>query len=217
MGQFKQVGKTIDDRPVFRGLPVPWVSRWTGEISSDSYVIGTDHLNNQHIIYNPETPFDRDKRNILWLRENPMANGTGEPEFATFSAYRQRACMEEGRCQVCGNHIEGPWWWIMSDQQLMLFEASSNVTENPPLCESCVSETERWCPHIKKHPHEVWKVSNTTPVAYMGEVALYKPGGELLRRNGVAMPFTAKQKLLNVFMARQLSVHIAKTDIEVIR
>ena len=218
MGQHTQiVRKTIADRPIVRGYPVPWVARWSEEISSEAFTVGADKHGNQFIAYNPELPWDRDQRGVLWMREDPLANGRGTPGFTEFSSYRQRVCMEEKRCQVCGSHIEGPLFWIMTEHQLMLFNHFKNVTENPPLCEPCVSESKLWCPHIKQSSHQIWKVDKTTPVGYMGEIAYYQENGTLFRKQALPVSFITDPKILRCFMARQLSVHIADADYEVIQ
>lgn len=195
-------------------MPVPWVTRWSEEVSDVAYGISVDE-DGQFLRYPVETPFDRDQRGILWLRENPLSNGEGTPDFKTFSSYRQRTCMEDGVCQVCGSTIEPPYYWLMTAPQWLLFKRFKNVTENPPLCERCVAETEHWCPHVKTNPYTVIEATRFTIVGYMGEIAMQLETGQLYRRM-LPILFDTDPKILRSLLARQLSVHIDEGDYRVI-
>lgn len=198
--------KTIADRPVVRGLPVPYVARWTGEHANESYRVAAMNDGQQFIRYAQETPFDRDKRGVLWMREYPMNNGTGVPEFGEVSSYRQRHCMENKCCQVCGETVVSPFRFLMIPVQMMMFEQTNGQTENPPVCEACAEAAPQWCPAIKKGGFSTVLAEDFEPCSYLGEVAFYREDDNQFRRM-MSVAFDRKA-LLAVTLARQLSVQL---------
>lgn len=134
----------------WNGRPVPWVTRWTGEIAPDRYEIASTPdgrityaagLNN----YDPRDP------KILWQREGIMRGG--EPEWANVSTYRQRAAMRRRLCQVCGTKIaDGPIRWLMPPDGLEQYRTPDgevvNITMSAPTCDGCVDVALNHCPHM---------------------------------------------------------------------
>lgn len=160
-----------DKLPQFNGRPVPWVARWTGEVIPEpaevSWVFerGSDDRR-LHVGY-PDGHENREASGILWLREG--VGRTGEPVYADFNTYRQRASMTKRICQVCGDKInDRVITWLLSSSTFDLgAEPEQQITTSPPTCASCVPLAQRLCPHLRADngglvlrvlDYEVWGV-----------------------------------------------------------
>lgn len=158
-------------RPVWHGLPVPWVAKWTGEIITDEPLHSVRMDGQLHIVNGPNpaaSPFGiraaiagrRDEFGLMWDRDRD-APGTGEPKFAVVHARRQRACMIDRRCQVCGNPF--------GDEPVTFLESTSlkdddgnhhydlpgqpYFTIQAPVCRTCIPVALRKCPAQRKARH----------------------------------------------------------------
>src|SRR4051794_17323570 len=106
---------SLDDRPKYQGLPVPWVARWTGEAKKLVYQVGVDiKTGEQTVRYPHEISSDRDERGMLWQRD-VSSIGEGAAEFGQVHTKRQRRSVMEGICQVCGERgLDQPRMTVMA-------------------------------------------------------------------------------------------------------
>jgi hypothetical protein len=120
---------TLADRPIYEGLPVPYVAAWTDERNN-----AWDPNNLQWW------------RGIRWLRTTKT---TGIPLFGMTNSYRQRECMRRGRCQVCGE--KGATTWVIPDDgegHHHTLWTSERLVLNPPMHAECYIESKKLCPHL---------------------------------------------------------------------
>lgn len=151
--------------PQWKGHPVPWVARWSGEVLREPCQVGKLPSGKAVVFYEDGREF-RDDRNVLWLREDFRRGGT--PEFAQVSVHRQRTAMRKRLCQICGHKIPpGVIDWLMVPHQLEQAESGTKtVTMSPPTCQQCIPLALKLCPALKKAhiivrvlEYRVWGVS----------------------------------------------------------
>ncbi|RKN45864.1 hypothetical protein [Streptomyces hoynatensis] len=133
-------------------LPVPYVTRWTGEAVATDGALGL-RPDGRGIGYRGENAEDRDRHGVLWarVREQP---GSGRPDFRTMHPARQRRAMWERLCQVCGlpadRNTKG---WLFALRRPEAAEAVPGWPEGllctkPPVCVPCARLAARHCPHL---------------------------------------------------------------------
>lgn len=202
--------------PDWNGRPVPWVTRWTGEVSKERFAItvGKDG----RFTYKDGND-QRDKHDVLWQREG--VGRQGEPDWASVSTYRQRRCMTHRLCQVCGIKIEdGPIHWLMpmSDNSIETLPNGDEVTINPPTCEDCIPLALELCPHLKANGYMILKVLDYEVWGVSGEVVAMDNEGQPHRFQG-AVPYDEKDSYapaltLDMVLAQQQAVKLGKYVIE---
>lgn len=193
--------------PQWKGRPVPWVTRWSGERIDTPLQVSLSrdgvHLNYED---GQET---YDGHGVLWKREG--LTRAGEPEYSQMNTYRQRACMSRRKCQVCGAKInERPIRWLVSRAQFQ--EA---LTMSPPTCSSCIPLALELCPHLKSNPYLILKVLDYEPWGVYGEAVTidYETGkGRDLR--GVYVPYADPPIDLTAVVAFQQVVQLTKFVVE---
>lgn len=134
--------------PTFKGHPVPWVTKWSGERVEREGLHVVAEPGGFALAYEEPGPFDRDSLGALWLRDAPGRRG--EPLFAQVHAGRHRQCMVGPRCQVCGRRLpeeEIPWLFPAG---LWAAGEPERLTVTPPTCLACWSLAERLCPHLRR-------------------------------------------------------------------
>jgi hypothetical protein len=154
-----------NDLPQWHGRPVPWVTRWTGEISPTRYDIAADENGDFTYIDGQNL---KDAKGILWQREGIGRNG--DPDWASVSTYRQRASIAKRKCQVCGNKIKpGSIQWLMPlDEGYIETGEGGMLTWNPPTCEDCIPLALELCPHLKRNGYQILKVLDYEVWGVMG-------------------------------------------------
>jgi hypothetical protein len=153
----------VEKLPSWKGRPVPWVARWSGEQVAEPATVGMGP-DGTLVVYYKDGNELRDESGILWIREKVDRSGT--PQYAQVSAMRQRSCMRYGLCQVCGEKIETPVVrWLIDPRQIVQREGTT-LTYSPPTCDGCVELSLTLCPAMKKKhaivrvlEYEVWGVS----------------------------------------------------------
>lgn len=145
-----------------RGLPVPYINAWGDEASSA-----------RRVAYDP-------------LVEGPAVfiDDHGDvPDFTRQNQQRQRRCMVEGLCQVCGKPV--PW----SRRNLVVASLSVKwqwvgelrrevpVVSEPWLCDRCCMISVRWCPALIRRTREeqlqvvrVRSAREVTPIVSVGSI-----------------------------------------------
>lgn len=208
----------MTDLIAWKGKPVPWVTRWTGEMLPTEHTV-------MHVEQAPEpgavalaynsdlSPEEREANGILWQREG-IARG-GEPQFSQVSTYRQRAAMRKRLCQVCGKKIESPVIsWLMAPGHLDVTDQGHAVTTNPPTCDGCLKVSLEKCPHLLKAGHFVVKVLEYELWGVQGEGVLYDPqANSIMRQNQIRVPYEGElPPMLNRYavVAKQQVVRLTK-------
>lgn len=149
---------TWEDRPRFRGLPVPWVARWSAEVRAsyavDRLSIEVDDGGSVRIGYADEVMADRDAYGGLWLREG-LAPGQGEPQFGQVHTARHRSCMVTPRCQVCAARLDPDRVTFLlppnESRGVAAMDPGSWFTVTPPTCDGCRDAAHLYCPHLRGH------------------------------------------------------------------
>jgi hypothetical protein len=208
--------------PQWNGRPVPWITRWTGEVSSESLQVSIDR-EGVHLNY-PDGNEDRDEFGVLWKREG-IGRG-GEPQYSQVNTYRQRLAMRRRRCQVCGSRIdERPIRWLMSERQLLLADGADPYlglpgdydasTISAPTCSACIPLAMELCPHLRNNPWVILKVLEYEPWGVYGEaVKLDREDGRGRDLRGVYVPYEDPPIELSAVVAFQLVVQFTKFVIE---
>jgi hypothetical protein len=114
-----------------RGLPVPYVNAWGPQVPD---VRPDDHVEGRLALFNVD-------------------DFNGAPDFTRQSAQRQRQCMVEGLCQVCGLGV--PWqarYLVVSSVSVAFVALPGRppvpLVSEPWLCGRCAKIATRWCPAL---------------------------------------------------------------------
>lgn len=142
-------------RPLWHGMVVPWVAAWTSErrykLKPDARIsrtVRTPHL-------------------AVFTYGRPEV---GEPELGLMHIPRQRDCVLEKLCQVCGRGIEGNPIAFTWNNQLGFLEGDMRMLcLEPWVCRPCAEYAMRICPAVssadRHHYLEVYEVIRAQPVA----------------------------------------------------
>ncbi|MFJ2646805.1 hypothetical protein ACIO1C_08795 [Streptomyces sp. NPDC087420] len=149
-----------------RGGSVPYIARWSGERDSSMPVVF--RRDRRGIAYADERFYDRDGYGVLWSR-TPSQPGRGTPEYGKVHSLRQRLCMTDLRCQVCGGPADrnpnGVLWLIDAGPQDL--PHGPEHTAHPPVCRHCACRSLRACPHLRVE-HVALRVRTFTPYGVSG-------------------------------------------------
>lgn len=226
-------------RPVWHGLPVPWIVRWTGETADKPLYavrVGGEGIQLGRFSYPPRTtmltlngpryPFgiaaglraDRDELGLLWYSTMPNAQDTGEPEFATLHSARTRACMLEGRCQVCGRPFgQRPVTFL--DSATVLDQATGQhhrvqptgttmLTTTAPTCRTCAAVAMRLCPAQRRTERVLVTAHHYEPYSVLGDVYGVNERRELFEVSKGALVDITDQDTLAMTVVKQVCVEI---------
>ena len=166
--------------PQWKGLPVPWVARWSAQVSPETYGVKVVQTQGGGYHLRVEYPEDnwRDQHGTLWQHEGLVR--AGEPQFGMVSTWRQRAAMVKRLCQVCGSKIEGkmtPWILDMMESDMVEILDGDPLTATAPVCESCIPLARRLCPHLSKGGSKVYDVLEYELWGVFGEVVTMTEAG----------------------------------------
>lgn len=196
-----------------RGLIVPWVTRWTSERRDLPMQPHLDSGTGKVVLdYIEPEPGDR-VDGVLWMREGG-SRGEGDPEWSQVSTARQRACMLDPRCQVCGTIIEGTEIpWLLPASAMDRKTRTGLTTMTPPICETCIPIAMASCPQLGRTKVTALTVHAYRPWAYFGDyVAIRDVTGEGPKRFGRQfhgqgeIPWDSPD--LSSIMARQVIVEL---------
>lgn len=141
--------------PQYKGAPVPWITRWTGEVSDTKLKVFYE--NNRLGIGYEDKNENRDEFGVLWKREGLTRQG--RPQYAEVNTYRQRAAMNKRMCQVCGSKIdERPIRWLLTKDLLHNYEEGMAITRSAPTCSTCIPLARTLCPHLSTVDSMILKV-----------------------------------------------------------
>lgn len=219
-------------RPLWRGLPVPWITRWSGEaITRPLHVVrvgvglvsssGTS-VRNQYMISltDPTThPFgveaglkaSRDEYGLCWYKSRDNAEGVGEPQFSMLNARRQRACMVDRRCQVCGTPFGDKPVTFLDSATLLDEDAAGDtvVTITAPTCRTCAAVALRVCPAQRGKDRVLVTANAYEPCGVLADVYTLSDNGQLcIARKRVKLPLDSPA----LAMAMVLQMYVEITD-----
>jgi hypothetical protein len=172
----------------WRGRPVPWVARWSGErIDPALYLTWTRQ---GRLAYHDERVTDR-AFGVLWYRNRDGRCGT--PEFGEIHTGRHLSCMTTPLCQVCGNRTREEsgriGWLVDADEWALLADPTKPTTTiTPPTCRPCWPLATRACPHLRATGTTRFTVAVASPVAVYGDLCV--PGSHAVRATDIVMPLT---------------------------
>ncbi|WP_019632623.1 hypothetical protein [Actinomadura atramentaria] len=99
--------------------------------------------------YADETPVDRDRDGILWMRMS-VSPGQGRPVLGELHVLRQRRAMRKLLCQVCAVPCGEDAVWLQSAEEYAVGPwPESIITAHPPLCLGCARRAVEVCPHLR--------------------------------------------------------------------
>lgn len=160
----------------WKGHPVPWVARWTGEVDQTSVSVGIERATGITVAFYEDGIENRDEHGVLWHREG--INRTGTPQFGEVSVYRQRAAMRHRLCQVCGEKIEGRLIrWLLHPAQIVERNGKT-ITMSPPTCDPCIELSKAECPAMKRE-RVIAKVLDYEPWGVYGTVVRMNDAGDV--------------------------------------
>lgn len=230
----------VTGRPVWHGLPVPWLVSWSGErwlrpLSVSSVSIGAvmqgggsaeQHATHIITLIDPSThplglaaglKAGRDEYGLLWYESKPGMQDVGEPLFAQVNARRQRACMLEGRCQVCGKPFgDQPVTWLDSPTVLdrstgrhhqALPAGASMSTLTAPTCRTCAAVAMKLCPAQKGERRAFITAHAYEPLHVVADVYALNEHN-ILVQSGSNTYLTLDSPLRPMALAKQMSVRI---------
>lgn len=149
------------DVPMWGRFPVPWVARWTGEKTGNTFQVGyAPPTGAPFILWNGTEPVI-DEHGIRWQPEAVTRAGT--PLFGELNTYRQRMAMRRARCQICGQAMPREnMSWLMAASQWQPGPVDG-LTTNPPTCETCIPLSLAVCPFMSKRnrseDHAVYRLT----------------------------------------------------------
>ena len=193
----------------YKGQVVPWVSRWSGERDDESLRIAKNLTTGALTLFyedtaDPDRDENRDERGVLWARDKQ--DRSGWPEFGQVNSLRQRACMLERRCQVCGGQItETPIPWLMGPQHLYKVNRAY-VTMSPPTCRRCADLSRELCPHLSTKGARLVLVNDYEVWGVYGEAVWFEPGDVVRSDPHAGISFAAPEHPLSGVLAKQLLV-----------
>ncbi|MGW6414380.1 hypothetical protein [Streptomyces sp. NPDC055055] len=169
---------SLDTLPLYRGLRVPRVARWSAEHDITPLVL----LQGRRLAYaDPQLTRACTQQGALW-RVWSLARGKGEPLLANLHPARQRRMMVRSLCQVC--EVSTAEEAAAEGGQLVLTGAGetagrgpveeAELTMNPPLHLACAWESVRHCPHLLEG-YAAARVSDARPWGLYG--ILHAPRG----------------------------------------
>jgi len=188
--------------------PVPWITRWSGEVSFDKYQMTIERTGVR--LHYPDGNENREANGVLWKREG--ITRAGSPQYSQINTYRQRAAMRKRLCQVCGTKInERPIRWLMNEKALTPQEDGTAITMSAPTCESCIPLALSVCPHLKSEPTIILKVLDYEPWGVYGQAVHLDPEtGKAQDLRGVYIEYANPPIELTALVAFQEVVRLTK-------
>ncbi|MFD3998383.1 hypothetical protein [Streptomyces sp. NPDC058583] len=187
---------SLDTLPVYRGLRVPRVARWSAEQDITPLVL----LQGGRLGYvDPLLTRASTHQGALW-RVWSLARGKGEPLLANLHPARQRRMMVRYLCQVC--ELSTAEEAAAEGGQLVLTGSGevagrgpveeAELTMNPPLHLACAWESVRHCPHLLAG-YAAARVSDARPWGLYG--ILHAPRGRPTAAGELAVAVNAAARI----------------------
>lgn len=132
----------LASRPVWHGLPVPYINCWNEEVDEHQWRLKYDPLIDQ----------------MAWFTA-PSTVGEGRAYLAKQNLQRQREVVMRGQCQVCRRTLRtGPRWLLLSSHTSEIKDVAGEPDQllmaEPWLCPRCLVYTIDTCPGIRRRQAE---------------------------------------------------------------
>lgn len=172
---------------------IPWVVRRDTEHPDRAAAVGWHFVAGINIITGEEEVIldgdgaYRDEDGWLWM---PAPDDmSGAPEFTQVHPTRQRLCMDEGRCQVCGEKKDALVWIVPSHQPgiTALRTTSAGLTVvsyTPPVCPECEPIARRLCPFLRRSDWKTYVPRRVLRWGVLGDLHEF-PDGACITRGGL--------------------------------
>lgn len=189
-------------RPLVRGLPVPYVTRWTGE-QQDQHMVIVGLRGVVQVAYHDDPLGLGRIDGLLWSRDG-NAPRSGEPEWKGVHALRHRSCMLSPRCQVCGKRF--PAGQPVTVLHAVVPDYAPHTqpfdTSTPPTCRRCAPWAKQLCPNLRASRCIIAEAATITPIAVCGN--LFDMDGQRHQAE-----LRLDDPLLPLMQAKQLVVRVA--------
>lgn len=191
----------------YQGRPVPWVTRWSGEVNEEPYSLSIISGPKLRVGYKTGVE-NREESGLLWQKEG--INRAGEPQYSQINTYRQRMCMAKTLCQVCGKRInDHPIEWLMPRESLDLSDDGA-LTFSPPTCAACIPTALSLCPYLKTHEWIVAMVLDYGLWGVYGGVAVIDQEGGSQLSKGAWVPYGDPSINMHAVIAKQSVARLNK-------
>lgn len=138
---------------------VPYITSREGEYGGleSELTLSMNAFGSVHLAYQDETPEDRGPRGELWARcsqsLNTAGKPTGKPQWRLVNPTRQRAAMQQLRCQIsfCPAKAARGYVFLAGASEDPSQRPGEPVrTAQPPVCLEHVRPAVELCPHLRK-------------------------------------------------------------------
>ncbi|MFK0106433.1 hypothetical protein [Streptomyces sp. NPDC091217] len=138
----------VTERLYWRGMPVPYITRWTAESVPQPRVVRRVTRAGEGIGFEDEDPRTDRRYGVLSIRST-LAPGRGKPDFRLVNPHRQRRAMEHSLCQVCSGpadtRTDGRTLYLLGGERPI---AEGETTAAPPVHRPCAVESVENCPPL---------------------------------------------------------------------
>lgn len=181
-------------RPTWRGMIVPYIARWSAEriaqgdpdddlaiINFNGTIVTAYRTEVDAAMHRPNATTQlvadalmdqRDEYGLLWHRDRDLP-GHGEPEFAMVQTARQRRCMIDGVCQVCGKERapdEDVTFLEHGTGPLGLKPGEPYTTVTAPTCRRCIKFVLQQCPAHRNKTRSLITARKYTPAMVVADL-----------------------------------------------
>lgn len=158
--------------------PIPWVTRRETEVPAPGsagypsrFVQGYDPISGREAVLLEVQGAERDSSGFLWIPD--IWDQTGKPQWKEVHPRRQRMCMDEGICQVCGQHSDELLWVINPAEIGQAPSGATAVTYTPPVCPPCEPIARKFCPKLRSVDWRTYQVRKVLRWGVLGDVYQY--------------------------------------------
>lgn len=181
-------------------LRVPYITAYDEELPDLQLMLVPDAGTTQRVRLGFVGAVEQDwNQGVLWYRAG--LHRRGKPEWRLVNTLRQRRCMSQLLCQVCGGTAvmrDGRISWLLA-APAERSAAGVQFTSAPPTCESCIPEALATCPRLGAGM--VCSVQAAHP---------YGVRGDLMKVTGSGLVTAAADHFATLDAYRQLEFMLAK-------
>jgi hypothetical protein len=195
---------------------IPWVVRRSNEHPDQSsagwtWMIGRDTGGNEVKAIDCKDAY-RDEDGWLWMPAPDDPDG-GTPEWTQVHPTRQRRCMDEGRCQVCGqSQLPDELVWLPPAHELKpALSGLSAITYTPPVCPRCAPVARAQCPHLRRTGPTAYRARRVLRWGVLGDIHEFPSGvrlGEAIVRkfDSIAPRVIARQRAVRLVDLKEVAL-----------
>ncbi|MEU4224394.1 hypothetical protein AB0F17_08875 [Nonomuraea sp. NPDC026600] len=187
-------------------LPVPYLAPRSAEKIDLKVVLARyDGATDGRRLSYPDPVEDDWQMGVLWARQEGHRHGT--PLWDQVHTLRQRECMLNALCQVCGGTAldasSGRLRWVFPRPA----PSASLYATKPATCFGCIPQAIRSCPRLRTEAHVYTSGGEYEPYGVLGDVVTLNPDGAPRLTLSQDVPLDAFHRL-EYTLARALTVHV---------